>query len=205
MVAQSAPLSPSLRNSPVQARSTARLARLLDATAEVIDEIGFERVTTAMVAERAGASIGTVYRYFPERIALLEAASARNASEFVAEMDSALRDKKHKTWQDAISAAVDLYARSFSQKKGFRSLRFGDVIDVRPMPKDRTNISWVAGVMASTVADKFEVDAGPALALRIETALHLADALLARAYSIKASGDKAFIDEAKSVVRGYLQ
>ena len=63
-----------LRNEPVQARSTARLTSLLDAAAEVVDEIGFERLTTAMVAERAGASIGTVYRYFPDRIAVLHSA-----------------------------------------------------------------------------------------------------------------------------------
>src|SRR6478609_3975640 len=62
-----------LRNEPVQARSTARLTSLLDAAAEVVDDIGFERLTTAMVAERAGASIGTVYRYFPDRIAVLQA------------------------------------------------------------------------------------------------------------------------------------
>jgi AcrR family transcriptional regulator len=33
---------------------------LLDAVAAVVDEIGFERLTTAMVSERAEASIGTV-------------------------------------------------------------------------------------------------------------------------------------------------
>ena len=67
-----------LRNEPVQARSTARLSALLDAAAQIVDEIGYERLTTAMVAERAGASIGTVYRYFPDRIAVLQALAARN-------------------------------------------------------------------------------------------------------------------------------
>ena len=51
-----------LRNEPVQARSAARLSALLDAAAAIVDEIGYERLTTAMVAERAGASIGTVDR-----------------------------------------------------------------------------------------------------------------------------------------------
>ncbi len=73
-----------LRNEPVQARSAARLTALLDATAAIIDEIGFERLTTAMVAERAGASIGTVYRYFPDRIAVLQALAARNLERVVA-------------------------------------------------------------------------------------------------------------------------
>ena len=58
-----------IRNEPVQARSAARLTALLDAAAHVVHEIGYERLTTAMVADRAGASIGTVYRFFPDRIA----------------------------------------------------------------------------------------------------------------------------------------
>ena len=48
-----------IRNEPMQARSTARLAALLDAAAAVVADIGYERLTTAMVAEGAGASIGT--------------------------------------------------------------------------------------------------------------------------------------------------
>ena len=58
----------SVRTEPTQRRSTQRLDALLDAAAEIVDETGFERLTTQMVAERAGASIGTVYRYVPENI-----------------------------------------------------------------------------------------------------------------------------------------
>ena len=79
-----------LRNEPVQARSTARLTSLLDAAAQVVDEIGFERLTTAMVAERAGASIGTVYRYFPDRIAVLQSLSARSLALFLERVGPAL-------------------------------------------------------------------------------------------------------------------
>jgi len=68
-----------IRNEPVQARSAARLTALLDAAAHVVHEIGYERLTTAMVADRAGASIGTVYRYFPDRIAVLQSLAARSA------------------------------------------------------------------------------------------------------------------------------
>ena len=62
-----------LRVEPAQERSLARIDALLDAAAAVVDEVGFDRLTTAQVAELSGASIGTVYRYFPDRIALLAA------------------------------------------------------------------------------------------------------------------------------------
>ncbi|MBT5616278.1 MAG: helix-turn-helix transcriptional regulator, partial [Microbacteriaceae bacterium] len=66
-------ISAPIRVEPVQARSTARVNALLDAACETMHQLGYEQLTTAMVAERAGASIGTVYRYFPDRIAVLQA------------------------------------------------------------------------------------------------------------------------------------
>jgi len=71
-------ISAPIRVEPVQARSTARVNALLDAACETMHQLGYEQLTTAMVAERAGASIGTVYRYFPDRIAVLQAVAARN-------------------------------------------------------------------------------------------------------------------------------
>lgn len=61
-----------LRNTPVQARSRSRLEQIAAATRLAIADIGYERFTTADVAERAGCSIGTVYRYVPDRVALLD-------------------------------------------------------------------------------------------------------------------------------------
>src|SRR5580698_1466695 len=90
--------SANLRNEPVQARSTARLSALLDAAAAAIAELGYERLTTAMVAERAGASIGTVYRYFPDRIAVLQALAARNLELVLGGLRGAVADRSNKTW-----------------------------------------------------------------------------------------------------------
>src|SRR5476649_313567 len=96
--------SATLRNEPVQARSTARLTALLDAAAAAIDELGYERLTTAMVAERAGASIGTVYRYFPDRIAVLQALAARNLERLLVGIHAAVRDSHNATWREAVLA-----------------------------------------------------------------------------------------------------
>jgi len=63
-----------LRNKPVQARSQARLEQLETAAREALadPEIGRDRITTADVARISGCSIGTVYRYFPDRVAILD-------------------------------------------------------------------------------------------------------------------------------------
>ncbi|HEY0180533.1 MAG TPA: TetR family transcriptional regulator [Dokdonella sp.] len=59
------------RKQPKQARSTELVAAILEAAAQVLAEEGAQRFTTARVAERAGASIGSVYQYFPNKAAIL--------------------------------------------------------------------------------------------------------------------------------------
>jgi AcrR family transcriptional regulator len=53
-----------------------RRRRLIDATVEVLGEVGADRLTMDMVAERADAATRTVYNYFPTRQDLLSAVQA---------------------------------------------------------------------------------------------------------------------------------
>lgn len=64
------------RVEPVQARSSKRRLRILAAAAQVISDLGpdgRDRFTTGQVAAAAHCSIGTVYRYFEDRVDILNA------------------------------------------------------------------------------------------------------------------------------------
>ncbi len=61
------------RRVPQQDRGERRVAELLEAAAAVIAEVGYEAATMTAVAERAGASIGAVYQYFPNKDAVVKA------------------------------------------------------------------------------------------------------------------------------------
>jgi AcrR family transcriptional regulator len=63
-----------LRSLPKQTRAHATLGRLERAIRLTLQdpEIGRDRFTTGQVAKLAGVSIGTVYRYFPSRISMLD-------------------------------------------------------------------------------------------------------------------------------------
>ena len=45
--------------------------RILEAALESLDEVGFASTTTDLIAERAGASKATIYRWWPTKAALL--------------------------------------------------------------------------------------------------------------------------------------
>ncbi|MFZ4760893.1 MAG: TetR/AcrR family transcriptional regulator [Burkholderiaceae bacterium] len=62
-----------MRTVPRQQRARAAVNRILRATGELLDETGFDSLTTTAVAERADVNIATLYRYFPDKFALVEA------------------------------------------------------------------------------------------------------------------------------------
>lgn len=59
------------RKRPRQDRSRATVDAILDATAHVLVQEGYDRASTNRVAERAGVSVGSLYQYFPNKEALV--------------------------------------------------------------------------------------------------------------------------------------
>lgn len=53
------------RKRPRQARATATLDAIFEATIQLLVADGPQRLTTTRVAARAGVSVGTMYQYFP--------------------------------------------------------------------------------------------------------------------------------------------
>jgi AcrR family transcriptional regulator len=58
---------------PQQVRSWERFHRILDAAADLFVEIGYESVTTDHIAARANTSVGGLYRFFPDKVAVFQA------------------------------------------------------------------------------------------------------------------------------------
>src|SRR6185312_4255433 len=61
------------RRVPQQERGTRRVAQLLEAASETIAAAGYENATMAQIADRAGAPIGSLYQFFPNKRAVAHA------------------------------------------------------------------------------------------------------------------------------------
>jgi AcrR family transcriptional regulator len=67
---------------PRQTRGQRRVAGLLDAAESVLAHHGYEATTMSAVAGRAGASIGSLYQFFPNKQAITQALRSRYAGEY---------------------------------------------------------------------------------------------------------------------------
>jgi AcrR family transcriptional regulator len=76
------------RTQPVQQRAQKRRNQILEVTAELLEEVGQDDLTTILVAKRAGMSVGTLYHYFPNKYAIMYALT----EQWVGEMDIALQE-----------------------------------------------------------------------------------------------------------------
>src|SRR5271166_5975676 len=61
------------RREPVQERSRRTVRRILAAAEEIVAADGVDAVTTRAIAERAGVATPSLYRFFEDRDAILDA------------------------------------------------------------------------------------------------------------------------------------
>ena len=65
------------RRTPVQARALKRREQILDTTAELLEKVGVDELTTILIAKSLKISVGSLYHYYPNKIAILYALSLR--------------------------------------------------------------------------------------------------------------------------------
>jgi AcrR family transcriptional regulator len=99
----------SARKMPVQARSTMTVEAIFTATIQVLLDVGFENLTTTKVALRAGASVGTLYQYFPNKSALLAAVLEQYLSTVIGAVEAACNASKGESAQHIATAVVNAY------------------------------------------------------------------------------------------------
>jgi AcrR family transcriptional regulator len=189
---------------PVQGRSVARVARMLDKCAELIDEIGYDGLTTTLLAERAGVAIGTVYQFFPDKRAVVAALTMRNMEAYVRRLSERMSDAGMSRWVDAVDLALDEYINMHRHVPGFRTLHFGDVIDLNLLDPDRDNNSVIVEQLAQLLSRHFGMTRDDKLEFALAMAVEMADALVKAAFRYQVDGDERILGEAKEIVRDYL-
>jgi len=72
---------------PKRARGVRRVEELLDAGAMLFAEQGYDATTMTQIAQRAGASIGSLYQFFPSKELLAEALFSRYVQRVASQLE----------------------------------------------------------------------------------------------------------------------
>ncbi len=206
---------PPLRRHPVQRRSAERLGRILDACAELLDEISYEELSTRAVAERANVPIGSVYRFFSNKRAMAEALAHRNLDEYAARITRRLAASDAAAgsgpdggggWREAMDVVVDEYLAMKRGAPGFALIEFGHPVPATAPPEQPNHL--VADRLRTLLADRLGTGGDEATEERLRVAFLLAveaaDALLRLAFRVDPEGDPAIVAETKELLRAYL-
>ena len=114
-----------LRKLPTQARSRARVEAILKAAGALLGEVGYDGVTTNLIAERAGVPVGSIYQFFETKddiiAALVERFQERIHRLAGEELDgaSAARDRRAFIAK-LVDGIAGIQAESISGKKARR-------------------------------------------------------------------------------------
>ena len=166
------------RKTPIQARSTATVEAISEATIQVLLSHGAERLTTTRVAERAGVSVGSLYQYYPNKRSLLFAVLENHLNSVAARVEAACESACHKSLAEMTKEMVEAF------------------VDAK---MERAEISLALYRVSADVG-------GPALIKRVNQRLRTAaEAMLATASDTKSLADKFAVDIMISAMAGAMR
>jgi AcrR family transcriptional regulator len=190
-----------LRRAPVQRRSAERLTRILDACADLLDEVGYDDLSTRAVAQRAGVPIGSVYRFFGNKRQMADALAQRNLERYTARVTDRLKEADGGGWRVAMDAVLDEYIAMKRTAPGFSLVDFGNQIPVgtRGEPNHR-----VADRLTDLLSGYLDREPDEDLRRVFLIAVETADTLVHLAFRVAPEGDDRILEEAREMLGAYL-
>lgn len=196
------PHATSLRRAPVQRRSAERLTRILDACADLLDEVGYDDLSTRAVAQQAGVPIGSVYRFFGNKRAMADALAQRNLERYAERVTQRLQETEGGGWRAAMDAVLDEYLAMKRTAPGFSLVDFGNQIPVGSRYSEpNTRVADRLTELLSGYLDRTpDEDLRRTFLIAVETA----DTLVHLAFRVAPEGDERIIGETRELLRAYL-
>jgi len=195
-----------LRRAPVQRRSAERLTRILDACADLLDEVGYDALSTRAVALRADVPIGSVYRFFGNKRQMADALAQRNLERYAERVTERLTETDSGPdgggWRGALDAVLDEYLAMKRTAPGFSLIDFGNQIPVgrrHAVPNHRV-AERLTELLSGYLGRRPDDDLRRVFLVAVETA----DTLVQLAFRVAPDGDEKIIEEARELLRAYL-
>ncbi|MCE0765020.1 hypothetical protein LWC35_19255 [Pseudonocardia kujensis] len=197
-------LGSGLRKLPLQERSKAMIARVLDTARELVEEIGYEAVagSPTLLLEQSGVSRGSFYAFFesPERV--LDELSCETLENSLESLRHALAHRPGDQWAEICDVLIDLYVAEHRTPL-IRELwvRQNLTQRVRALDElfidDMAELVWIEFKKHSPLFEDLTT-------LQCRAALHALERLMQFAFLHDQQGDSAIVTEAEQMLLRYF-
>jgi len=111
------------RRQPRQRRSQQRVHNIIAATGELLDEVGYAKLTTNAIAQRAKTSIGSLYQFFPNKDAVVSQLVQGYRGELHEFLESSISvEMARASMHELVSVVVDGIEELRQRSPGFGSM-----------------------------------------------------------------------------------
>ena len=196
------------RRQPVQARSQARVERILAAATAIVEEDGVDAATTRAIAARAGVPVATLYQFFADRDAVLDEVLRRELEALdrhvAAASETARAGDAFVTLDDFVDFGFEVHRAYYRSHPAFARLWFGgrrsSPVEAAVRERGRRLArDWHALLIAGGFIDR---DCEPIVS---ELAVELGDRVFECAYRRELEVEETLFGEGKRAVTAYLQ
>jgi AcrR family transcriptional regulator len=203
-VAQAGP-----RRAPVQERSQETVARIQAAAGRLLARgVAAPGMTTAQIAAEAGLSVGGLYRFFPDKQAVIDAIAVAHLERFQEGLAGALMAALPETPEGFLGAVVDAFAAYLEANADFRTLAYGTPEGggraISRALFERQLGAGGAGDMAAMVrefmVEMFAIAPDGDFDFRLRIAAEIGDRLIGHAFGCEGAARQRVLSEAKDLI-----
>lgn len=193
------------RTLPVQKRARETVDLILEAAAELVDEVGVVGFTTELLAQRAGIRIRTVYRYFPNKLGVLRALLLHLNAESEEQLGPySLLGDRDRDWRELVNFWVDELVVWSRRRRGVRLIMdWAFAVPELLVEQERLNKGWTRDMMSALRARGVELPSNQLYGV-CRTFVEMLDLLSIRANAQTDEYPEEVVEEMRRAVIGYL-
>ena len=187
---------------PVQERSRRRFDQILDAAGAELAEVGWHRFTMESVSVRANGSIGSVYRYFPNKLSLI-AAFVDSQHEQLRQVFETPADGE-KPFEDVVQDMIDEYGALVRRTPGMVAVGRAAMVDHDAHQLFLSALDPARQWMAGTLRHRLPMIEDARLEEAAAVLIFLVESLLLFSNRPDPPNRDAIVRELRLILRGYM-
>jgi AcrR family transcriptional regulator len=193
-----------VRRTPVQERSSGTVKQIFRAASALLGRVPLEEITTSRIAAEAGVSVGALYRFFPDKQAILDGIAVERVEEFRASLERCLESSAGLDPRAFFDLAIDAYVAFLDAHPDFRAIALGRHISASTRERQVRPDVGPAAIVKRFILDRLGLEVPPDLDLKLRVVSEAGDRLIAWAWEQPVAERARIIAELKQMLSKYL-